>query len=250
MAASARERKNHLATNNNRAGKSTRDMAKRRRKTYFLIGIIAIVVLGIFTLISGNAKVLNIGGGAILVLLVAVIVIRTVAENLVDRGIKSERRAIRGAKAEEKVGDILMQLSPDYLVLHDVRSPSGNIDHIVIGRNNGLFLIETKAHGGTVTTTGDTLLVNNKLPEKNFISQALQNTYWLRDEVAKIIGEQPWITPVIVFTNAFVTASRPVKGVTIVNRKFLLSLLQRVGKPNPVNARIWEMRARIQQKLL
>lgn len=233
----------------NKAGKSTRDMAKRRRKAYFQIGLIAIGVLIIFWLVSANQKALGIGGGTMLVLLVIALFFKTYAERLIDRGSKKELRAIRGAKAEEKVGDILAQLSPDYLVLHDVSNPYGNIDHVVIGRNNGIFLIETKAHGGTVTVKDGTLLVNNHLPEKDFIKQTVGNAYWLRDEVTKIVGEPPWITPVIVFTNAFVKSNKPVKGVTVVNRKYLLSLLQRNGRPNLVNARVWETREEIKTRL-
>jgi hypothetical protein len=30
--------------------------------------------------------------------------------------------------------------------------------------------------------------VNGKLPEKNFISQTLQNTYWLKEQIDRIIG--------------------------------------------------------------
>jgi hypothetical protein len=34
-------------------------------------------------------------------------------------------------------------------------------------------------------------------------AQALTNAYWLRDEVAQVVGLKPWIRPVIVFANAF-----------------------------------------------
>jgi LmbE family N-acetylglucosaminyl deacetylase len=226
----------------NKAGKSTRDMAKRRRKAYFQIGLIAIGVLTVFWLISANQKALGIGGGAMLVLLVIALVFKAYAERMIDKGSKGELRAIRGAKAEEKVGDILAQLSPDYLVIHDVISANGNIDHIVISRMNGIFLIETKAHGGTVTVKDGTLLVNNHLPEKDFIKQTIGNAYWLRDVVTKVIGEAPWITPVIVFTNAFVKSNASVKGVTVVNKKYLL--------PNPVNAKVWAAREEVRRKLV
>jgi len=234
----------------NRAGKSTREMAKRRRKTYFTIGLIAIGVLTVFWLISTNQKALGFGGGTMLVLLVIALVIRAYAERMIDRGSKGELRAIRGAKAEEKVGDILAQLSADYMVIHDVTSTNGNIDHIVISRINGIFLIETKAHGGTVTVKDGTLLVNNHLPEKDFIKQTIGNAYWLRDTVTKVIGEAPWITPVIVFTNAFVKANAPVKGVTVMNKKFLFPLLQRNGRPNTVNAKVWTAREEVKSILV
>lgn len=239
-----------MTNQRNQAGKSTRDMAARRRAAYFQIGLISIGLMGVIWLISINQKAWGIGGGAMLVLLVAAQVIRAYAERMIDRGSKGELRAIRGAKAEEKVGDILSRLSPDYMVIHDVTSANGNIDHIVIGRMNGIFLIETKAHGGTVTVRDNTLLLNNHLPEKDFVKQTVGNAFWLRGVVTDVIGEAPWITPVIVFTNAFVKASGPVKGVTVVNKKYLLSLLQRVIRPNAVNAKVWAAREDVRRRLV
>ncbi len=90
-------------------------------------------------------------------------------EGQIDRATKQAKQALRGAKAEEKIGELLEQLPDDeYYVLNDVKSSYGNIDHIVIKKNCGIFLLETKAHGGRVEIDGDTLLVNGKLPEKRF----------------------------------------------------------------------------------
>ena len=96
---------------------------------------------------------------------------------------------------------------------------------------------------------GETLLVNGKLPEKDFIAQALRNSYWLRDEVSQFAGSKPWITPVLVFTNAFVSPTKPVKGVNILNKKYLLALLQRDNRPNAVNTHVWEQREEISKHL-
>lgn len=223
-------------------------MANRRRRYYFFIGIIVLVLIGLSWFIFSNSKELGVSPGFLLFLLVMAFVIKAVAENQIDKGSKAERRANRGAKAEEQIGDILSQLSSDFMILNDINSPYGNIDHIIISKLNGIFLIETKAHGGTVTMDGETLLVNKKLPEKNFISQVLQNSYWLRGEVGQIINAQPWITPVIVFTNAFVTPARPAKGVIVVNKKFLLNLLQRARGANSVNTLVWQQRDKISER--
>jgi len=42
-------------------------------------------------------------------------------------------------------------LSEDFYVLMELTSPYGNIDHVVIGKFGGLFLIETKSHRGNVS---------------------------------------------------------------------------------------------------
>jgi Nuclease-related domain len=218
----------------NRAGKSTRQMARRRRESaacFALMGIVGFVVVILFL---KNAKAAGIGGIGVLVLLFLLQALPGIINKGVDRRLKEEKRAIRGAQAEEKIGDLLAGSSTDYYVLHDVKSPYGNIDHIVISKNSGVFLLETKAHGGKVEVKGETLLVNGKNPEKDFIVQTLKNTYWLRDEIAQIVGAKPWINSIIVFTNAFVPQTKPVKGVRIINKKYLLNALHELSRPNTV----------------
>jgi hypothetical protein len=233
-----------------RAGKSTREMAEKRRQSAFIIGIVGIGIIIAIGFLLQNSQAFGIGGAGILLLLVGLRILPDFLEGRMDKKFKEEKRAIRGAKAEERIGEILADLSEDYCVLHDVKSVYGNIDHVVIGRNSGIYLIETKAHGGEVEVDGETLLVNGKLPEKNFIAQALQNSYWLRDEVGKIVGAKPWITPIVVFTNAFVVSSKPIKGVNIVNKKYLLATLQRTGRKNTLNTQIWDQREKISDQLL
>ncbi len=232
------------------AGKSTREMANTRRKSAVWIALIGISVIAIFLFILTHSQVIMGSGVGLILLLVLFIISRSVLERSVDRKLKEEKRAIRGAKAEELIGELLDGLPEDYLVLNDIESPYGNIDHIVISKTNGIFLIETKAHGGKVKVDRDTLLVNGKLPEKDFIAQALKNSYWLKEEISSLIGPTLWITPVLVFANAFVSPTKPVKGVKIVNKKYLISALSHQGSRNAMNAQIWEQRGKISQRLI
>ena len=233
----------------NQAGKSTRKMAQDRRRTTNLILIGALILAIILALTIQNWQALGLGGGAVLGLLILLRVLPDLIDKPIKRRIKEERRADRGAAAEEVVGDLLAGLGDDFFVLNDIPSPYGNIDHIVIGKDRGVFLLETKAHGGKVEVTDDQLLVNGKLPEKNFIAQALKNAYWLRDEIEKVTGSKVWITPVLVFTNAFVPAGRPIKGVYIVNKKYLPGILQRQTRPTLDLRRTWEAKNQIAKKL-
>jgi len=239
-----------MSNRSGRAGKSTREMAKKRRQSALWTVLIGIAVLVVLWLFLQNSKVLGIGGIGILILIVLLRIVPNLIDRRVGKKLKEEKRAIRGAKAEEKIGEILADLSDDFHVLNDIESPYGNIDHIVIGKNAGIFLLETKAHGGKVIVDGETLLVNGKLPEKDFIAQALRNSYWLRDEISQIVGSKPWITPIIVFTNAFVSPTRPIKGVSIVNKKYLLNVLYKANRPNAVNAQVWEQKENIENRLM
>lgn len=231
------------------AGKSTRKMAQNRRRTTNLILIGILILAIILALTIQNWQALGLGGGAVLGLLILLRVLPDLIDKPIKRRIKEERRADRGAAAEEVVGDLLADLNEDFFVLHDIASPYGNIDHIVIGKNSGVFLLETKAHGGRVEVLPDGLLVNGKPPEKDFIAQALRNTYWLRDEIEKVTGSKIWITPVVVFTNAFVPASKPIKGVLVVNKKFLLSVLQRPARSSSSLAALWAVKEQLVRHL-
>jgi hypothetical protein len=229
------------------AGQSTRRMARQRRNRailYAAVGLGAIALLGL-AIQHGSA----LGAGGILLLYAVLLALPRVLEKSMDRRMRRVEDAERGAKGEEAVGRILEGLGSDHLILHDVPSPFGNIDHVVIGRNAGVFLLETKAHGGRVDVIEGRLLLNRKPPDKNFIAQVLKNSYWLREEIGKVIGEEPWVTPFLVFTNAFVARVSPIKGVRIINKKFLLDAIRAESKGSPVNARLWDRRAELEARL-
>jgi hypothetical protein len=122
----------------------------------------------------------------------------------------------------------------------DHSSPYGNIDHVVISQFGGIILLETKSHHGTVTTTDNQILVNGDEPEKDFVGLALKNSYWLREEVERLIHVKPWITPIVVFTNAFVKFGKTPKGVRVINQKFLLRTLQSSHSNSSANTIVWE----------
>ena len=149
---------------------------------------------------------------------------------------KRQYQAARGAAAEESIGEIFKQLSDDFIILHDVPSPYGNIDHIVASKNHGVFLLETKSHYGNVTTKGTNLLRDGQKFEKDFVSQVLKNTFWLRDGIRKRLGISVFVNPILVFTNAFVAVKRPVKGVTVVNKKYLIKTI--TERKNKVDGKV------------
>ena len=233
----------------NEAGKSTRQMAqKRRRITYLILFGVLILIIGL-ALVYDNRKALGLGGSAALLIIFLIRTLPDLIEKPINHRIKKARRADRGAIAEEKIGDLLAELGEDFLILHDVVCAYGNIDHVVIGKNSGVFLMETKAHGGRVQLLSDNLFVNGKPPEKDFIKQTLRNTYWLRDELEKVVGKKVWITSVIVFTNAFVPFGKPIKGIHITNIKFLPDLLKQQGKSSAELSAVWDAKDLIVQEL-
>ena len=230
------------------AGKTARDMADKRRRTilWIALGLLIVTVLG-FALIM-KSKELGLGGGAVIGILFLLSILPDLLDRPIRRKEKEVRRADRGAAGEEKIASILSALGVDFFVLHDVPSPYGNIDHIVISRETGVFLLETKAHGGKVTLLPDGLLVNGKPAEKDFINQALKNAYWLRSIIEEVTGVQPRINALVVFTNAFVPFGQPIKSVQVINKRYLIDRLQRAGRGiSPV---VWEQREAVARRLL
>jgi hypothetical protein len=230
------------------AGKSTRAMAARRRKTAIAIVICALVIMVIITLLL-ERKVLAGIGGTTLGLLLLMRIVADLADRETGRRLKAERRALRGAKAEEAVGAILSGLGQGFYPIHDVESPYGNIDHIVVTRTGAVCLLETKAHRGRVELKGGSLLINGRNPERDFILQALRNATWLSELLSGLVGSRVWITPIIVFSNAFVPRLQAPKGVSIVNKKYLASELRAVCFRSSAGGRPWELRNQIAEVL-
>ena len=235
---------------NRPAGQSTREMANKRRRNAIIVGLVVIglgLVLGYLAL---NYQSIGLGGGAFLALLLALRLLGDWFEGFDRRSRKREKQAVRGARAEESVGALLESLGPDYFVLHDVASPYGNIDHVVIGRTNGIFLIETKSHHGEVDVVAGEILVNGKPPEKNFVGQVLSNAFWLNEKVASVTDIHPHITPILVFTNAFVPYGKTAKNIRVINKRYLESAIKQNPLAGELHALIWEAREAVAEELV
>lgn len=232
------------------AGQSTRALAQKRRRKTNIVLVSALVFVILLGVIIQNWRFLGLGAGLTLALLIVLSAIPDWVETWLRGREKQEKRADRGAAAEESIAELL-PTGDGICVLHDIKSPYGNIDHIVLSRFAGIFIIETKSHFGRVNVNdAGELLVNNRYPEKNFIKQVLQNTYWLRGQLEEIVGQQAlWVNPIIVFTNAFVPPSAPIKGVKVINKKYLPNELMHPRSKSYKMEHIWEARERVIEKL-
>lgn len=236
------------APKRNQAGASTRAMERERRNKGLNIGLAGLGILGFILIISLTRPEWN--GGAIgFGLLIIVLALPKMIIRKVDLQLDESRRAARGAQAEEKIGALLACLGPNFVVLNDVECAYGNIDHLVIASNGAVFMIETKSHHGTVTVQENEIRINGHAPEKNFIAQSLRNSFWLRDLLEPYAGTKPWVTAILVFTNAFVHAPRPVKSVIVVNKKYLLETIRRgANRARPLPG-IWKKQDEIVRML-
>jgi hypothetical protein len=129
----------------NWAGKSTREIAEKRRQLRKKLGLSAAVLVilvscaFLYYLQSGHPALIVTACGFGLFLLFVRNIDRTVIP-VMDELHSWEKLAVNGAKAEEKLGTLLDQFSSDYIVLHDVKTDCGNIDHLAFRIEN--FKIE------------------------------------------------------------------------------------------------------------
>lgn len=215
-----------------KAGAGAREMA-RKRAVRICLAIISFIVLGSMLTFVGNrllrldswaaylAGMLTVGLG--IGFLVAVIKASTGKEGKEIETVIT--RAVRGAGAEEKISEILKELSKEYAVFNDFPCPMGNIDHIVVGPT-GVFVIETKSHSGEITLSSEGELLRDGKPlEKDFLKQVLGQCFWLKEKLSERGIKVSYINSVVVFTQAFVKVYRPVKGVQVVNKKWLLNCI-------------------------
>jgi hypothetical protein len=231
------------------AGLSTRKVADEKHKISRNYLIMMVVVFIIGSVLLSKSQMLGIGGLGILIIAVVIKYLIDFADLREKKVRREDGKYVRGAVAEEEIGLDLMGLGPDYFILNDIRSSYGNIDHIVIHKQNGIFLVETKSHHGNVTIQDGRILINDHEPEKDFLGQILKNTYWLRETIMEKLSLEPWIKPILVFTNAFVDFKLPtIKNVSIVNQKFLTSILEKQNI-KPIHPLIWEKREKIAEIL-
>lgn len=197
-------------------------MAKKRGLTVLLIAVVMFFMA--FVWMNNSVFIAKLGLPAVIVL---VLIFREVINSLEKEGKylkKRARDAERGARGEIKVSEKLKDLPDGYNVLHDIAFQGFNVDHIVIGPT-GIFVIETKSHHGKVTAKGDIVLLNGHMPEKDFINQTWKQVYSIKELLKERSGKEWSLKPVLCFTNAFVEVRGAVKGIAVVNIKFLTQYL-------------------------
>lgn len=216
-----------MATGFGAAGKGPRTMAKARHTKVSLIA--GFFLLAAILLIFGSGRLAKLGLPAVIVV---VFFIKTIVEHLEKEGNRLKKRAKqaqKGAAAEERVSDWPSGLPEEYRYFNSVGFDGFDIDHVVVGPG-GIFLVETKSHGGKISANGDELLLNGAKPHKNFLAQAWRQTKDLEGFLWRLTSREWKAEPILCFTNAYVEVRRPVKGVNVVRIGYLNKFLLRRPK--------------------
>jgi hypothetical protein len=164
-----------------RAGQHQREIVRR----YALRALVAVVVVmlaaaGVSVVAGFHSRAFVL---AEVVAIAAVVAIDRLAMPIIDR-------RDRGARGEETVGRILDAMrGRGWLVIHDVASGRGNIDHVLVGPA-GIFTVETKSHRGRLNADQ----VNLKM---------LKQAYAQSKHVERVMGMKT--EPMLVFSRAYLT---------------------------------------------
>jgi hypothetical protein len=139
------------------------------------------------------------------------------------------RLFIQGAHGEFDISDEFQNLPNSYKVKSNVvLGQKGDIDFLVIGPT-GIWTVEVKSHTGHISSDGQKLLINGFRFRKDFLKQAWAQAFAVRDRIQEHLGFQMAVQPVVVFSNprAYMRfGTRPVGGVQVVGRAWLLKLLK------------------------
>lgn len=120
--------------------------------------------------------------------------------------IESEGLSFRkGAVGEAVVGYVLEKFPEDYRVIHDLTTPFGNIDHVVVGPS-GVYIIDTKNWRGIITADGNGEILLNGKQQKPEIKNLQRTIMNIKEKIKVLCGEDPYIQGILAFPSAYVEA--------------------------------------------
>ena len=195
------------------AARYTTDQSIRVFQRMLLTTMVVIVGLGIFegaflsmiVLQSGRSSWAQLGLMALG--LGWVVWICRFQNRRIDRYERERMKWRKGTLGEHAVLAILESLSDRYFVLNDVKTATGNLDHIVVGPT-GLFAIETKNWRGLVTVNAQgKLLTNGVLSTQPCFRKFLGRSMSVLDQVRVLARrDNIYVRAVMVFPKAWVNA--------------------------------------------
>jgi hypothetical protein len=197
-------------------GESGRYVSQEATKRLHAIWTLAIITMAVLGVIGGfavgsSSRLVTLPPLSSMFLSVALLLLML----LVARGafrrmdeLEKERESMRkGAAGEESVAHTLSKLPDVFRVVNDVATPSGNLDHVVIGPT-GVFVIETKDWRGIVAADGNgELRLNGKPLPKPHVKRFVGRVMGTKERVQVLApGVDPFFRAVMVFTSAWVDA--------------------------------------------
>ncbi len=112
----------------------------------------------------------------------------------------------KGAVGEAVIGYILGTFPDEYRVIHDLSTPFGNIDHVVVGPR-GAYVVDTKNWRGVVTADGNgELLWNGEPTNKHEVKNLTRTIMSIKEKIKVLCEKDPYVQGVFAFPSARVEA--------------------------------------------
>ncbi len=138
---------------------------------------------------------------------------------------KRSGKVWRGNGGESAIRYLLKKLPDDYTYFEDVVCGRGNIDFVVVGPN-GVFAVEAKSHGGSLSYSNGQLVNYGRPFQKNFLHQVWGEKKSL-EEFLKQNNISEFVTPILVFTKAYMKFGyTPIEGVVTINKSYLNEFIE------------------------
>lgn len=121
--------------------------------------------------------------------------------------LEKERMNFRkGATGEARIGYVLESFPDKYAVIHDLTTPFGNIDHVVV-RPTGAYVIDTKNWKGIVAADGNgELLLNGEATKKQKVRNLMRTVMSIKEKIKVLCERDPYVQGVFAFPSARVEA--------------------------------------------
>jgi hypothetical protein len=144
--------------------------------------------------------------------LAAILVLRWWVFRRIEDLTKQRKEFLRGASGEMLVGYKLADFPDGFYVVNDLKTESGNLDHVVIGPT-GVFALDAKSWRGIVSADGKGEVLLNGRFDRPHIKPFVGRVMGIRDRVKALAPEMDaFIQPVFVFTSAHVEAKWGMTG--------------------------------------
>jgi len=151
-------------------------------------------------------------------------------------------RRQQGIRGERIVGQLLEDLrSLGCKVYHDVVEDGYNIDHVIIGPH-GVFAVETKALSkprrgqSIVRFDGETVTVGGYQPDRDPVVQANASARRIRHILRERTGQEPRVTPVLLYVGWFVETYARDTSVIVMNQDYFYKSFDRLQDCNTLSA--------------
>jgi hypothetical protein len=195
------------------SGRYVSQEATKRLHAIWTLAIITMAALGViggFT-VGSSSRLVTLPPLSSMFLSVALLMLMFLVARVAFRRmdeLEKERESMRkGAAGEKSVAHTLSKLPEEFRVVNDVQTPTGNLDHVVIGPT-GVFVIETKNCRGMIgADEKGELTLNGKPATKAHVKRFVARMMETRDRIQVLApGVNLFFQAVMVFTSAWVDA--------------------------------------------